>query len=73
MLKVHLAGSGSIVVIPDGVTVVSGPIYDEVHIVDDGGRTLVIFPRDALSVYTADGASASPLALPSRQADSEGA
>ena len=55
MLTAFLAGSGGRVVIPDAVDVVDGATQDEVRFVDGAGRTLCIFRRHDLTLYSADG------------------
>ena len=57
MLTAFLAGSGGRVVIPDAVEVVDGATQDEVRFIDDAGRTLCIFRRHDLTLYSADGPS----------------
>ena len=57
MLTAFLAGSGGPVVIPDAVDVVDGATQDEVRFVDGAGRTLCIFRRHDLTLYSADGPS----------------
>ena len=57
MLTAFLAGSGSKVVIPDAVNVEDGNTSDEVRFVDAAGRTLVIFKRADVSLFSEDGAN----------------
>jgi hypothetical protein len=54
MLKVFLSGSGGEVQIPDAVAVVDGDPYSNVHIVDAQGRTLVVFQRADLLMFSAN-------------------
>ena len=56
MLTAFLAGSGSPVVIPDAVAVVQGRSEDEVHFVDAQGKSLVVFKRPDVSLFSADDA-----------------
>jgi hypothetical protein len=56
MISAFLAVSGSPVLIPDAVNLVSGPKENEVSFVDAEGRTLVVFQRADLVIYSNDGA-----------------
>jgi hypothetical protein len=57
MLTAFLAKSGGRVLFPSAVTVVSGQADDEVRFIDSGGKTLAVFRRADISLYTRDGAS----------------
>ncbi|HEX5370766.1 MAG TPA: hypothetical protein VFY10_15260 [Dehalococcoidia bacterium] len=56
MLDAYLAGSGGRVVIPDAVGIMGGDESEDVRFVDAAGRTLVVFKRYDLIMYTDDGA-----------------
>lgn len=56
MLTAFLAGSGGKVVIPDAVNVMEAESPDEVCFVDAAGKTLVVFQRSDVCLFTEDGA-----------------
>ena len=55
MLDVYLARSGGLVVIPDAVDLLPCDDPAEVRFVDATGKTLVVFKRADLIMYTGDG------------------
>jgi hypothetical protein len=59
MLTAFLAGSGGRVLIPDAVGVAPGEDDTQVRFIDADGRTLVIFQRADVAMYTKDGDSIS--------------
>jgi hypothetical protein len=60
MLTAFLAKSGGRVLFPSAVAVVSGQADDEVRFIDAEGRTLAVFRRADISLYTRDGAAVIP-------------
>jgi hypothetical protein len=54
MLTAFLSGSGGRVLIPDAVDTAPGDSEDEVRFVDAEGRTLVVFKRADVSLYTGE-------------------
>ena len=73
MLDAYLARSGGQVIIPDAVDVLPGDDPSEVRFVDQKGRTLVMFKRADLIMYTSDGDGLlSASGLPDSEACREG-
>lgn len=56
MLTVFLAGSGNPVTIPTAVDVRADEASDKVQFLDAEGRTLVVFQRKDVVLFSSDGA-----------------
>ncbi len=54
MLAAFLTESGGRVLIPDAVALTSGDTEDEVRFVDAAGKTLVVFRRQDIIIYSRD-------------------